>query len=141
LRKAGNDCGRRVPLPYRSFDSREDRMASNGTSSPLASGKLSIHPRRLLVVGKNLPGLAVRGAFLESFGYQVVACCSRDQAVRSLQSEVFDFVLLSQGNRSQLVALDWGRRPPAKGIVMRATARKRKFQAGYEETASSLSSQ
>ena len=120
-------------------------MASNSTGSPLLKGKQPIHPRRILVVGKTLRGLAARGVFLESFGYQVVACCSHDQAVRSLQSEVFDFVLLSQGNRSLLVALDWGGRPQAKVSVMRATARKRKFslicRAGHEQTTSSLVSQ
>jgi len=126
-------------------DSREDRMASDSTNSPVVNGNQSIHRRRLLVVGKEFRGLAARGAFLESFGYQVVACCSRDQAVRSLRSEVFDFVLLSQGNRSLLVALDWGQRPPAKVSVVRAPARKRRVsvicQAEHDETASSLSGQ
>ena len=101
-------------------------MASDSTNSPVVNGKQSIHRRRLLVVGNNVRGLAARGTFLESFDYQVVACSSHEQAVRSLQSEVFDFVLLSQGSRSQLVALDWGRRPSAKANVLRAPARKRR---------------
>ncbi len=89
-------------------------MASDSTKDAVAHGKQSIHRRRLLVVGEDLGGLAARGAFPESFGYQVVTCCSQDEAVRSLQSELFDFVLLSQGSRSQLVALDWGQRTPAQ---------------------------
>jgi hypothetical protein len=120
-------------------------MASNSTSSPLVKGKQSIHQRRLLVVGKNLRGPAARGAFLESFGYQVVACASHDQAVRSLQSEVFDFVLLSQGNRSLLVALDWGRLPPAKVSVRKHQHVSASFPSfarpGTTRTASSLSDQ
>jgi len=88
-------------------------MASDSTNSPVTKGTQSVHRRRLLVVGKNLGALTARGAFLESSGYQVVTCCSHDEAVRSLQSEVFDFVLLSQGSRSQLVALDWGQGAPA----------------------------
>jgi len=96
---------------------REDPMASDSTNSPATKRKQSVHRRRLLVVGENLGGLPARGAFLESLGYQVVTCCSQDEAVRSLQSQVFDFVLLSQGSRSQLVALDWGQRAPAKVSV------------------------
>jgi hypothetical protein len=101
-------------------------MVSGRTNGPVADGKQSIQRRRLLVVGKNLGGLTARSAFLESFGYQVVACSSHEQAVRSMQSEVFDFVLLNQGSRSLLVALDWGRRAPAKVTVARAPALKRR---------------
>ena len=109
-----NDSSTKSLITRRSLDFREDPMASESTNSPVTKGKQSIHRRRLLVVGKNLEGLTARGAFLEGSGYQVFTCCSHNQAVRSLQSEVFDFVLLSQGSRSQLVALDWGQRAPAK---------------------------
>jgi hypothetical protein len=93
-------------------------MATENTNIPVVKGK-GIRRRKLLVVGKSLGDLTARGVFLESFGYQVVACSSHAQAVRSMQSEAFDFVLLIQGSRFQLVALDWGQ-GPAKVSVTRA---------------------
>ena len=98
-------------------------MASENTNIPVTKGKDTCR-RKILVVGKSLGGLTARGVFLESFGYQVVACCSHAQAVRSMQSEAFDFVLLIQGSRSLLVALDWCRGGPAKVSVTRARSRK-----------------
>lgn len=95
-------------------------MASGGTNSPAGKGKHSIHRRSLLVVGKDLGDLTAYRSFLERSGCQVFACSSYEQAVRSLQSKAFDFVLLG----SLLVALQWGRRP-AKVSVARTPARKR----------------
>jgi hypothetical protein len=97
-------------------------MASENTNIPVVKGK-DIRRRKLLVVGRSLGGLTARGLLLESFGYQVVACSSYAQAVRSMQSEAFDFVLLIQGSRSLLVALDWGQ-GSAKVSVTGARSRK-----------------
>jgi hypothetical protein len=99
--------------PRRSFHLKGDPMTSGSISSPVAETDQSIQLRRLLVVGEDLGGLTASRPLLESLGYQIAACCY-EQAVRSLQSEAFDFVLLNQGSRSQLVALDWGRRVPTK---------------------------
>jgi PleD family two-component response regulator len=93
-------------------------MPSGGTNRPVGRGKQSIHRRSLLVVGEDLGDLTACRSFLERSGYQVFACSSYEQAVRSLQSEAFDFVLLG----SLLVALEWGRRLS----VARAPALKRR---------------
>jgi CheY-like chemotaxis protein len=96
-------------------------MAADSTDSLVVKGKQSIRRRSLLVVGKDLGDLTTYRSFLERSGCQVVACSSYEQAVRSLESKAFDFVLFG----SLLVALDWGRRAPAKVSVARTPARKR----------------
>jgi DNA-binding NtrC family response regulator len=63
-------------------------------------------------VGEELGDLSAHRAFLETFGYQVCVCSSQEQAVRSLQSEVFDFVLLNQASPR----LDW------RGVLEHAIA-------------------
>ncbi len=87
-------------------------MASDTTNVPVADGKRSIQRRKLLVVGEDLGDLTACRAFFEIFGYHVVLCSSHERAVRSLQSEVFDFVLLNQGSPS----LDW------RGVLEHAIA-------------------
>ena len=93
-------------------------MTSDGTNSPVVKGRQSIHRRSLLVVGEDLGELPACRLSLERSGCQVVACSSYEQAARYLQSEALDFVLLG----SLLVALEWGRRAPAKVSVARAPA-------------------
>ena len=78
-------------------------MASDTTNVSVADGKQSVQRCRLLVVGEDLGDLVACRAFFEPFAYQVAVCRSHEQAVRSLQSEVFDFVLLNQGSPR----LDW----------------------------------
>jgi DNA-binding NtrC family response regulator len=78
-------------------------MALDITNSPVTDGKQSIQGRRLLVVREDLSDLTASRTFFESFDYEVVTCSSREQAARSLQSEGFDLVLLSQGSPR----LDW----------------------------------
>jgi DNA-binding NtrC family response regulator len=87
-------------------------MVSDTTNVPVADRKQSIQRRRLLVVGEDLADLVACRAFFEPFGYQVAVCRSHEQAVRSLQSEVFDFVLLNQGSPR----LDW------RGVLEQAIA-------------------
>ncbi len=96
-------------------------MALDGTNNPAGKGKQSIHRRSLLVIGEGLGDLTACRSFLEISGCQVFACSSYEQAVRSLESQAFDFVLLG----SLLVALQWGRRAPAKVSVARTPAHKR----------------
>jgi hypothetical protein len=91
-------------------------MVSENTNSQAGKGKQSIHRRRLLVVGKGLGDLTACRSVLERSGCQVFACSSYEQAVRSLEYQAFDFVLLG----SVLVALEWGRRAPAKVSVAKA---------------------
>ena len=97
-------------------------MASESTNSPAGKEKQSIYRPSLLVVGEDLRDLAVYRLFLERSGCQVFACSSYAQAVRSLQSKAFDFVLLG----SLLVALEWGRRATAKVSIARTPAHKRR---------------
>ena len=97
-------------------------MTSGGTNSSVVKGEQSIHHHRLLVLGEDLGDQTAFRSFLETSGCQVVACSSYEQAVRSLQSEAFDFVLLG----SVLVALEWGRRAPAKVSIGRAPAHRRR---------------
>ncbi len=78
-------------------------MTSITTNIPGTDQKQSFREIKLLVVGEDLGLLTSRRAFLESLGYQVLVCSSHEQALRSLQSEVWSFVLLSQESPQ----LDW----------------------------------
>jgi hypothetical protein len=106
-------------------------MTSGGTNSSVVKGEQSIHHHRLLVLGEDLGDQTAFRSFLETSGCQVVACSSYEQAVRFLQSEAFDFVLLG----SLLVALEWGRRAPARVSVARAPAHKRRASYHLPEQA------
>ena len=87
-------------------------MNSITTNIPGADQKQAFRGIKLLVVGEDLGLLTSRRAFLESLGYQVLVCSSHEQALRSLQSEVLDFVLLSQESPQ----LDW------RSVLQRAIA-------------------
>ena len=78
-------------------------MDSTLTNIPGAEQKQAFRGIKLLVVGEDVGLLASRRAFLESLGYQVLVCSSYEQAIRSLRSEILDFVLLSQESPK----LDW----------------------------------
>jgi DNA-binding NtrC family response regulator len=87
-------------------------MLSDSTIGPLEEGKQSIQRRRLLVVGEDLGDLTSCRAFLEKVGYQAIACSSHEQSARSLQSGVFNFILLHQGSPG----FDW------RGVLEQAMA-------------------
>src|SRR5215470_6351646 len=55
--------------------------------TPYGPAKQSIQRRKLLVVREDVGDLTASRAFFESFGYEVVACSSHEQAAHSLQSE------------------------------------------------------
>jgi len=80
--------------------------------TPYGPAKQSIQRRKLLVVSEDVGDLTASRAFFESFGYEVVACSSHEQAAHSLQSEGLDLVLLNQGSPR----LDW------RGVLEHAVA-------------------
>ena len=87
-------------------------MDSILTTIPGADQKQPLRRIKLLVVGEDLELLTSRRAFLERLGYQVLVCSSHEQAVSCLQSEVWNFVLLSQESPQ----LDW------RSVLQRAIA-------------------
>jgi DNA-binding NtrC family response regulator len=87
-------------------------MVSDTLKGPVENRKQSLERRRLLVVGEDLGELTACRAFFEKFSFQVVASSTHAQAVRSLQSEGFHFVLLNQGSPR----LDW------RGVLAQAIA-------------------
>jgi len=73
---------------------REDTN-QEGRAQPLLA-----HRNKALLVHEDLGDLHYYFTVLERWGYQVRACHSYDEAVRCLESGVFDLVLVSQGSRN-----------------------------------------
>jgi DNA-binding NtrC family response regulator len=55
---------------------------------------------KVLLVVEDPEALHYYGSLLEDWGYQVRACRSYEEGVGCLGSEVFDFVMVSQGSRN-----------------------------------------
>ena len=66
-----------------------------GRAQPLLVGR-----GKALLVHEDPGGLHHYCSILEGWGYQVRACHSYEEGVCCLGSEVFDFVMVSQGSRN-----------------------------------------
>jgi two-component system OmpR family response regulator len=62
-----------------------------------AAAVVALSPIKVLVVEEDLNDLRIFAPSLERFGYQVRACARYSDAVRCLEQEPFDFIVVSQG--------------------------------------------
>ena len=63
-----------------------------------SGGYRSFHQPKALVVDDRPDGLEYYAAMLEGYGYQVRRCGAYREGVRCLGNEIFDFVIVNQGN-------------------------------------------
>ncbi len=75
-------------------------MGLKDTNQEGRAQPLLVRSGKALLVHEDPGGLHYYCSILEGWGYQVRACRSYEEGVRCLGSEVFDFVMVSQGSRS-----------------------------------------
>ncbi len=69
-------------------------------SNPQTAERLQLVPRKVLVVDEDVRDLHYYSAILRQQGYEVRACASYAEGALCLKTELFDFIVVSQGSRA-----------------------------------------